>query len=73
MCAKIYEVSNHGATIIEGEGSFGHCEKNVVYSVISRSDSRRVIRIIKEVDPEAFINLVRTEKLSGYFYYQKEE
>ncbi|MBQ7274751.1 MAG: YitT family protein [Clostridiales bacterium] len=73
VCAKIYEVSNHGATIIEGEGSFGHCEKNVVYSVISRSDSRRVIRSVKEVDPEAFINLVRTEKLSGYFYYQKEE
>ena len=73
ICDKIYEVSNHGATIIEGEGSFGHCEKHVVYSVIARSDSRRVIKAVKEVDPEAFVNMLRTEKLSGYFYYKKEE
>ena len=73
VCDRIYEVSNHGATIIDGEGSFGHNEKNIVYSVIARSDSRKVIKAVKEVDPEAFVNLLRTEKLSGYFYYKKEE
>jgi uncharacterized membrane-anchored protein YitT (DUF2179 family) len=70
---KIYEISNHGATIINGEGSFGHSEKHVVYSVIARSDSRDVVKAIKETDPEAFVNVLRTEKLSGYFYYKKEE
>ena len=69
----IYEISNHGATIINGEGSFGHSEKHVVYSVIARSDSRDVVKAIKETDPEAFVNVLRTEKLSGYFYYKKEE
>ena len=73
VSAKIYEVSNHGATIIDGEGSFGHSEKHIVYSVIARSDSREVVKAIKETDPEAFINVLRTDKLSGYFYYKKEE
>ena len=73
VCETIYELCRHGATIIDGEGSFGHRQKHVVYSVIARSDSRKVIKAIKETDPEAFVNLLRTEKLSGYFYYQKEE
>ncbi len=73
VSAKIYEVSNHGATIINGEGSFGHSEKHIVYSVIARADSREVVKAIKETDPEAFINVLRTDKLSGYFYYKKEE
>lgn len=73
VSAKIYEVSNHGATIIDGEGSFGHSEKHIVYSVIARSDSREVVKAIKETDPEAFINVLRTDKLSGYFYYKKED
>jgi len=73
VCESIYEISKHGATIIEGEGSFGHCEKHVVYSVISRSDARKVMRAIKTVDAGSFINVIRTEKLSGYFYFEKEE
>ncbi|MCR5048252.1 MAG: YitT family protein [Saccharofermentans sp.] len=73
VSAKIYEVSNHGATIIDGEGSFGHRQKHIVYSVIARSDSREVVKAIKETDPEAFINVLRTDKLSGYFYYKKED
>lgn len=73
VCEEIYRISNHGATIIEGEGSFGHCEKHVVYSVISRSDSRKIMRAVKVIDPDSFINVIRTEKLSGYFYFKKEE
>lgn len=73
ICDKIYDISMHGATIIDGEGSFGHSEKHVVYSVIARSDSRKVIKAIKETDPEAFVNVLRTDKLSGYFYYKKED
>lgn len=67
VCKAIYDVTNHGATILEGEGSYEHCERNVVYSLVSASQAKRVIRIIKIVDPEAFINEVKTEKLSGRF------
>lgn len=73
VCNAIYNISQHGATILEGEGSFGHCERNVVYSVVSAAESKKVICVIKEADPEAFINEVKTQKLSGRFYQPKEE
>lgn len=68
----IYDVSTHGATILEGEGSYGHCERNVVYSVVSAAQSRKVIKAVKDVDPDAFINEVKTQKLRGNFFQPKE-
>lgn len=72
VCQAIYQVSRHGATILEGEGSFEHCERNVVYSIVSAAQSRKVLHSIREVDPEAFVNEVKTQKLTGRFYQPKE-
>lgn len=68
VCNVIYKVSNHGATILEGKGSFEHCERDVVYSVVSGAESKKVIRAIKGTDEKAFINAVKTRQLSGRFY-----
>ena len=73
VCSTIYDVSQHGATILEGEGSYGHCERNVIYSVIDKPRVKQVVKAIKECDPDAFINEVRTEKLAGNFYKKPEE
>ena len=59
----IFRVSHHGATILEGEGSYGHCERNVVYSVVSYAETKKVMNAIRETDPEAFVNAIRTEQL----------
>lgn len=72
VCKAIYEVSRHGATILEGEGSFEHCERNVVYSIVSAAQSKKVLRAIRTTDPEAFVNEVKTQKLTGRFYQPKE-
>lgn len=68
VCKAISVVSNHGATILEGEGSYAHCERNVVYSVVSAAENKKVIRAVKAADPSAFVNTVRTQQLSGHFY-----
>lgn len=68
VCNAISRISHHGATILEGQGSFEHCERNVVYSVVSGAESKKVIRAVKEVDEQAFINAVKTQQLSGRFY-----
>ena len=73
VCDVIYEVSKHGATILEGEGSFGHCERNVIYSVIDKPQVKKVIKAIRDVDGDAFVNEVRTERLAGNFYQKPEE
>lgn len=68
VCNAIKEVSNHGATILEGEGSYEHCERNVVYSVVSSEECKKVVFAIKQADEKSFINTLRTEQLSGHFY-----
>jgi uncharacterized membrane-anchored protein YitT (DUF2179 family) len=73
VCNAIDASSGHGATIIEGRGSYEYCERNVVYSVVSRDESRKVIHAVKEVDEKAFINAVKTESLSGRFYQRPAE
>lgn len=72
ICNAIYNTVKHGATIIEGKGSYEHSEKNVVYSVVSAAESKKVIRIIRQADPDAFINEMKTQKLSGRFYQSRE-
>lgn len=69
----IFRVSHHGATILEGEGSYGHCERNVVYSVVSYAETKKVMNAIRETDPQAFVNAIRTEQLSGRFYQKPAE
>ena len=73
VCNAIYNISKHGATVLEGEGSYEHCERNVVYSVVSAAESGHVIKVIREADPDAFINEMKTQKLSGRFYQPKEQ
>ncbi len=74
---RIYEViaknSNHGATIIEAEGSYEHQERKIVYSVVSRAECKDIIKNIKEVDPKAFVNVINTQQISGRFYHRPYE
>lgn len=73
VCESIDQISHHGATILEGEGSYEHCERNVIYSVVSSAEVKHVIRAVKEADPKAFVNAMRTEQLSGRFYQKPTE
>lgn len=66
---EVYEViskmSNHGATIMEGEGSYEHQERKIVYSVVSSAQSKSIIREVKKADPHAFVNAIKTEQIAG--------
>ena len=73
VCEAIAKESHHGSTVLEGEGSYEHCERNVVYSVVSSAESKRVVRAVRQVDEHAFINVVKTQQLSGRFYQKREE
>ncbi len=73
VCSMIYATCGHGATLIDGEGSFAHRNKKIVYSIVSASDTRKIIPKIKEIDPNAFINSVRTEEITGNFYMRPRD
>ena len=69
----IHETCHHGASIMQAEGSHEHRMYHVVYSVVSASDARRVILVVKKIDPRAFVNSLRTTELSGYFYMKPKD
>ena len=73
VCSLIYDTCGHGATLIDGEGSFAHKNKKIVYSIVSASDTRKLIPKIKELDPGAFINSVRTEEITGNVYMRPRD
>ncbi|MBP3818580.1 MAG: YitT family protein [Butyrivibrio sp.] len=73
VCSMIYSTCSHGATLIDGEGSFAHKNKKIVYSIVSASDTRKLIPKIKEIDPNAFINSIRTEEVMGNFYMRPRD
>ncbi len=73
VCSMIYSACGHGATLIDGEGSFAHKNKKIVYSIVSASDTRKLIPKIKEIDPNAFINSIRTEEIMGNFYMRPRD
>lgn len=73
VCEAISNISNHGATIMHGEGSYGGHKRSVVYSVVATDETQRVISAIKKVDENAFINSIKTEQLKGHFYQKPKD
>lgn len=74
---EVYEViknmTNHDATLIKGEGCYMKQECNILYSVVGRDEVRKVINRVRETDPTAFVNMIRTESLSGRFYQRPND
>ena len=67
VCAQIQD-TNHSATLIEGVGLYNGSSCVLIYTVVGGSQVRRLVRKIRQSDPNAFVNVMRTEKLSGRFY-----
>lgn len=68
---QIKECTNHGATLFKGLGFYHKKERSMVYSIVSSDELPLVIRKIKEVDNDAFIDVVRSERVTGQFYQRR--
>ena len=58
---------------MEGEGSYEHKERKIVYSVVSSAEIKAVLSVIKVADPHAFVNVMKTEQVAGRFYQKPNE
>lgn len=65
--------THHGATIIKAEGAHKHKESYIVYSVVAKDQYLHTVREIKKQVPDAFINTIDTESLTGRFFQKKTE
>lgn len=70
---EIYRITNHGATIMNVEGAHEHHNMKMVYSVVSRAETEIVLRAIRRIDPQAFINVMDTRQVAGRFYFRPED
>lgn len=73
VCNMISDISNHGATTWKAEGHYNHCERTLVYSIVSSAEADKVVKAIKEIDKAAFINLIKTQQLLGRFYRRRAD
>jgi len=68
IISVINERAHHGATCFEGYGSYEKKSRTLLYSVVTASQIKTLIPAIKQIDEEAFINVLKTDQLNGRFY-----
>ena len=64
----IRDETNHDATEITGTGCYQRSQKTILYSVISADEAHHVRSRLKELDPTAFVNIIKSHKIQGRFY-----
>ncbi|MEE1165190.1 MAG: YitT family protein, partial [Lachnospiraceae bacterium] len=69
----IHDTTHHGSTIWAAEGGYKEDWRNVVYSVVAGSDVKRVTSVIRQIDPNAFINTVSSTRILGHFHQEKKD
>lgn len=67
VCAQIQD-TNHTATLVEGVGLYNGEPCVMIYSVVNDSEVRTLAQKIRQSDPKAFVNVLRTERVVGKFY-----
>lgn len=63
----IYSRLVRGITIVPAKGAFSNEHRDLMISVITRYELYELKKIIKEVDPNAFTNIVETAGALGFF------
>ncbi|BBE25489.1 YitT family membrane protein [Latilactobacillus curvatus] len=57
----------HGATELDGTGLYTNRETTVIMTVVSKYDLTELKRVVKDADPNAFVNIQSTMNLWGKF------
>ncbi|WP_243734949.1 YitT family protein [Paenibacillus turpanensis] len=62
---EIMQELDRGVTLFPAKGAFSGNEKNVVYCVVQRQETRRLQGLIRRVDPKAFIIISEVHDVLG--------
>lgn len=65
----VMSTTHHSCTIFNSvEGGYSGEEKHVVYTIVAASDLVLVKKVVKGTDPDAFINTLSSEGVTGVFF-----
>lgn len=65
ICDRIISETVHSATVLDGEGYYTHEDVKVVFVIAHKRESVTVLRMIREIDPAAFVSQSRAEGVYG--------
>ena len=63
----------HSTTIVKAKGGYSHAEKDIVYMVVSSNEVKKVISLVKKVDPHSFITVTSLVQAYGNFFIKPVE
>lgn len=58
----------HASTIMDGVGAYSKKAKKVITMVVSSSETRKVVKLIRDADPYAFVEVSPLNQVYGKFY-----
>lgn len=64
----IKDTTHHGATLFHGTGLYNGEARDLIYSVITSDQVKEITHAAREIDPHAFINILKTDQVAGNFY-----
>ena len=65
ICKFIMEKLHHSATVMEGQGSFTHEKREIIMTVINRSQAIRLQLFVRATDPHSFIAITSSSEIVG--------
>lgn len=68
----ILEQMMRGITVIPAKGAYSQKDKSLLYLVITRYELYDLEHIINEIDPQAFMNIIQTAGIYGFFRKEGE-
>lgn len=58
----------HGATVSKAKGAYSGKERIVVTIVVATNEAKRVVNVVKKLDPESFIEVTTLQQVYGNFH-----
>lgn len=58
----------HGATLIDAKGVYTDTNRFIIHIVVSITEVRKAVKIIKQLDPESFVNVTSLLQVYGNFH-----
>ncbi|MBE5786725.1 MAG: YitT family protein [Clostridiales bacterium] len=65
ICRYITDKLGHSATITQGEGAFTHEKRQIIMTVVNRSQAIRLQLFVRATDPHSFITITSSSEIIG--------
>ena len=65
ICDFIVNDIQHGATIYDAKGVYTGDDRKVIVTVCRQSETLRLRKMVKKIDPDCFVILTKTSEITG--------